>query len=53
MRNFEKYNIKTKYQYIGFVFSIYDKCGIYDISVPSTSTSIIIDEQIMDKMEQK
>eukprot|EP01084_Bolivina_argentea_P250469 419648_1 len=51
LRNFEKYNIKTKYDYIGFSFNVCDKTGIYDICAPSSveSSDIVIDEQIKDQ----
>ena len=48
LRNWECYNIKPKYQQIGFIFNVYDECGIYDISIPSSNV-IKIDKQTTDK----
>ena len=40
LRNFKKYNIKPNYKHIEFSFDVYDECGIYDISIPSTESTL-------------
>ena len=52
LRNFNKYNINPRYEYIKFTFNISDECGMYDILIPSSSSSsssmgVIINEQTM------
>eukprot|EP01084_Bolivina_argentea_P029252 54283_1 len=53
LRNFTKYNITENLDHISFKLNVNDRSGIYDVSIPMINeTDIIIDEQIMDKMNQ-
>ena len=37
LRNFNRYNINPKYEFITFSFDVSDECGIYDVFVPYAS----------------